>query len=182
MACDLTLGLLEPCKSNVGGIDKIYFVNFGEMGAVTLGTDDEITDLAGTFSAFEYEVKSDATNLEETTNSSRETGTTFFGQTINITLKNKSKESNKQLKLMAYGRPHVVIWDRNGKAWLAGLLRGCEVTGGTAVTGGAMGDLYGYTLVLTGNENSLANSITGATTANAFAGMSSATVTIVQGT
>ena len=82
---------------------------------------------------------------------------------------------------MAYGRPHVVIWDRNGKAWLAGLERGCEVTGGSVVTGGAMGDLYGYTLVLTGEEKLPANLIDGATAADPFAGMTSATATKVQG-
>jgi len=179
--CDLTAGRLEPCKSNVGGIDKIYFVNFGDLGTVTQAATDEITDLTGTFSAFEYEVKSSATNLEEAPNSSRDNGTTFFTQTINITLKNKTKEMNNQLKLMAYGRPHVVIWDRNGKAWLAGLERGCEVTGGSVVTGGAMGDLYGYTLVLTGEEKLPANLIDGATKTDPFAGMTSATVTIVKG-
>lgn len=181
MSCDLTLGRLEPCKNNVGGIDKIYFVNYGDMGTVTTGSDDDITDMTGTFSIYEYEVKSDATNLEETITSDRNTGTTFFSQVINITLKNKSKEMNKQLKLMAYGRPHVIIWDRNGKAWLAGLNRGCEVTGGTVVTGGAMGDLYGYTITLTGQEELPANIIDGATAADPLAGMSSATVTVVQG-
>lgn len=182
MACDLTLGRLEPCKENVGGIDKIYFVNFGDLGTVTTGSDDDVTDLTGTFSAYEYEVKSDATNLEETVNSDRNNGTTFFTQTINITLKNKSKEMNKQLKLMAYGRPHVVVWDRNGKAWLCGVNRGCEVTGGTVVTGGAMGDLYGYTITLTAQEELPAQIIDGATAADPFAGMTSASVTIVQGT
>ena len=29
---------------------------------------------------------------------------------------------------------------------------GCEVTGGTIVTGAAAGDLYGFTLVLEGQE------------------------------
>ena len=178
--CDLTLGRLEPCKSNVGGIDKIYFVNFGDMGTVTTGSDDDITDITGSFSAYEYEVKSSATNFEQTINSSRDNGTTFFTQTINITLKNLTKEMNKQLKLMAYGRPHVVVWDRNGNAFLAGLNRGCEVTGGSVVTGGAMGDLSGYTITLTAEEELPAQFIDGATEADPFAG-TSATVTIVEG-
>ena len=180
MSCDLTLGRLEPCKSNVGGIDKIYFVNFGDMGTVTTGSDDDITDITGSFSAYEYEVKSSATNFEQTINSSRDNGTTFFTQTINITLKNLTKEMNKQLKLMAYGRPHVVVWDRNGNAFLAGLNRGCEVTGGSVVTGGAMGDLSGYTITLTAEEELPAQFIDGATEADPFAG-TSATVTIVEG-
>jgi len=181
MSCDLMAGRLEPCKSAVGGIDKIYFVNFGDLGAATVGSSDEITDLDGTFSAYEYEVKSSATNLESTINSSRDNGTTFFTQAINITLKNLTQAMNKELKLMAYGRPHVVVWDRNGKAWLCGINRGCEVTGGTVVSGGAMGDLYGYTITLTAEEELPPQSLEGATVADPFAGMTSATVTIVQG-
>lgn len=181
MSCDLTLGRLEPCKSNVGGIDKIYFVNFGDLGTVTTGSDDDITNLSGTFSAYEYEVKSSGTNMETAINSSRDNGTTFFTQTINITLKNLTQAMNKELKLMSYGRPHVVVWDRNGKAWLCGVNRGCEVTGGSVVTGGAMGDLYGYNITLTAEEELPPQSLDGATNANPFAGMTSATVTIVQG-
>src|SRR6056297_3100694 len=157
MACDLTLGRLEDCKSNVGGIDAIYFINFGEMGDATIGTDDDITDLSGTFSAFKYEVKSSATNFEQTINSSRDNGTTFISQVVNMTLKGLSKEDNKELKLLAWGRPHIVVEDRNGSSWLFGLERGAEVAGGTAVSGGAMGDLSGYTLNMTAEEKTFAN-------------------------
>ena len=181
MACDLTAGRLEPCKSNVGGIDKIYFVNFGDLGAATFGTDDEVLTLAGTFNAYEYEVKSSATTLETTTNSSRDNGTTFFTQNINLTLKGLTQAMNKELKLMAYGRPHVIVADRNGNAWLCGINRGCEVTGGTMVTGGAMGDLNGYTITLTAEEELPPQSLDGATKDDPFAVVAPVNATIVQG-
>lgn len=181
MACDLTLGRIEDCKSSVGGIDAIYFVNFGDLGNVTLGTDDEITDADGTFSAFKYAVKSTATNFEQTINSSRDNGTTFISQVVNMTLKGLSKSDNKELKLMAWGRPHIVVEDRNGNAFLFGLERGAEVTGGTAVSGGAMGDLSGYTLNFTAEEKTFANFLNGAVVGDPFAGLTSATATIVEG-
>jgi len=40
---------------------------------------------------------------------------------------------------------------------LSGLEHGMDVSGGTVVTGGAMGDLSGYTLTLTGMEKIPAN-------------------------
>ncbi len=40
---------------------------------------------------------------------------------------------------MAYGRPIVIVEDRNSNFFVAGLEHGCEVTGGTIVTGAAMG-------------------------------------------
>ena len=56
MACDLSAGRNVPCKDVVGGIDAVYFVDFGNLGAITL-TSDEVTDMAGTFSAYKYDVK-----------------------------------------------------------------------------------------------------------------------------
>ena len=49
-------------------------------------------------------------------------------------------------------RPHVFVEDYNSNYFLLGAVHGCEVTGGTIVTGAAMGDLSGFTLVLTAEE------------------------------
>jgi len=160
MACDLTLGRKEPCKDSVGGIKNCYFVDFGDLGTVTL-TNDEITNITGlnqdgNLTAFKYELKGNS-NFEQTITSSRETGTTFVEQTLTLTLKKLSKEDNKELKLLAYGRPHVAIEDYNGNVFMMGLEHGAEVTGGTIATGAAMGDMSGYTLTMSASEISPAN-------------------------
>ena len=180
MACDLSLGRKEPCKDVVGGIKAVYFTDFGDLGTVT-ETDDEITDLSGTFSAYKYEVKGNS-SFEQNITSSRENGTTFFEQTLNLTLHKLSKEDNKELKLLAYGRPHVAVEDYNGNVFLMGLQHGADVSGGTIVTGAAMGDLSGYTLSLSAMEVKPANFIASPTITDPYAGMSSATATIVVGT
>ena len=180
MACDLSLGRKEPCKDVVGGIKAVYFTDFGDLGTVTK-TDDEITDLSGTFTAFKYEVKGNS-SFEQNITSSRENGTTFFEQTLNLTLHKLSKEDNKELKLLAYGRPHVAVEDYNGNVFLMGLQHGADVSGGTIVTGAAMGDLSGYTLTLSSMEVEPANFVSAPTAADPFAGMTSATVTVTEGT
>jgi len=58
-------------------------------------------------------------------------------------LKKLSKETNKELKLLAYGRPHVAVEDYNGNVFVMGLQHGAEVTGGTVSTGAAMADSSG---------------------------------------
>lgn len=181
MACDLTQGRKVPCKDVVGGINRVWFVDFGDLGTLTTGADDELTNATGTFSAYEYDVKG-ANSLEQNFNVSRENGTTFFEQVLNLTLTKLSKEDNKELKLIAYGRPHIFVEDYNGNVFLVGADHGAEVTGGTAVTGSSMGDLSGYTLSLTGSEKLMANFVDGATAADPFAGLASATATIVVGT
>jgi hypothetical protein len=180
MACDLTKGRAIPCKDSTGGISRVYFIDFGDLGTITL-TNDEVTNISGTFSAYQYLVKGNS-SFEQTFNSSRENGTTFFTQTLNLTLTKLTKEDNKELKLLAYGRPYVVVQDYNGNAFLMGMVNGAEVTGGTIVTGAAMGDLSGYTLTLEGQEIMPANFIAGATLANPFAGLAGANDTIVVGT
>ena len=160
MACDLTLGRKEPCKDVVGGIKNIYFVDFGDL---TLTFDsapdvDVVSSVGTSVENFKYEVKGNS-SLEQTVNASRENGTVFYEQTLNLTLHKLTKEDNKELKLMAYGRPHVVIEDYNKNLMIMGLEHGADVSGGTIVTGAAMGDLSGYTLTLTGMEKMPANFI-----------------------
>tara|TARA_R100000541_G_scaffold5598_1_gene13041 strand:+ start:586 stop:1176 length:591 start_codon:yes stop_codon:yes gene_type:complete len=163
MSCDLTLGRKEPCKDVVGGLKNVYFVEFGGLGTVTL-TNDEITNMTGTtiggtansLTAFKYELKGNS-SFEQTITSSRENGTTFFDQTLTLTLKKLTKEDNKELKLLAYGRPHVAVEDYNGNVFMMGLTHGADVNGGTISSGAAMGDLSGYTLTLNAQETLAAN-------------------------
>lgn len=160
MSCDISLGRLEPCKTSNGGLKAVYFVNWGDATGVTYdATDtDAITAVAGTPTAYKYDLKGNS-SFEQTINSSRENGTTFFEQTLNLTLKKLTIKDHKQIKLLAYGRPQVIVQDNNDNYFWCGLEHGMEVSGGTIVTGAAMGDLSGYTLVLTGQENVPANFI-----------------------
>jgi hypothetical protein len=121
---------------------------------------DAIDTLGSGLTAYKYELKG-TSSFEQAITSSRDNGTTFFDQTLNLTLHKLSKQSHKEIKLMAYGRPIVIVEDRNGNFFVAGLEHGCEVTGGTIVTGAAMGDMSGYTLVLNGQEPVPANFLDG---------------------
>jgi len=188
MACDLTRGRKEPCKDVVGGLKNVYFVDFGDLGTVT-ETSDEITDMTGDSSnnltAYKYELKGNS-SFEQTVTASRENGTVFFDQTLNLTLKKLTKEDNAELKLLSYARPHVVVEDYNGNCMLMGLEHGADVNGGTIVTGGAMGDLSGYTLTLNAQEREPANFMDVDSTQTGFpfsefAGLSG-TITITEGT
>lgn len=158
MACDLAIGRVEPCKDSVGGLKNLYFVNYGDLGAITydVTNSDVIDAVAGTPDAYKYEIKG-ASSFTQNIQSSRDTGTTAFEQVVEVTLKKLTIADHKELKILAFGRPHVIVEDYNGNFFLAGLEHGAEVTGGTIVTGTAMSDLSGYTLTLTGMERTPAN-------------------------
>jgi len=180
MACDLTKGRKEPCKDSVGGIKAVYFADFGDITISYDSTDTDVVDSLGAVTVFKYELKGNS-SFEQAITSSRENGTTFFDQTLSLTLKKLTVQDNKELKLMAYGRPHIIVQDYNGNAFLMGAEHGCDVNGGTIVTGAGMADMSGYTLTFSAQEQVPANFLEGATEANAFAGMT-ATVTVTEGT
>ena len=159
MACDLTHGRLEVCKEFVGGIKAVYFIPYGVLGAITYGStdaSDKISTIAGTMSLYKYELKG-ANSFEQTITSSRENGTTFVEQTLTFTIKGLDASTTKQMKLLAWGRPHVVIKTNANNFFLAGLEHGMDVTTGLIANGTAMGDLNGYTLTLVGQEAIPAN-------------------------
>jgi len=163
MACTLNKGRTEPCKDAVGGIQAVYFVDFGDLGTPTYAsaTSAEITDFTeATITAYKYEVKGNS-SLEQTITASRENGTTFYDQVLNLTLHKLSAQSHDELALIAVARPHVIVEDNNGNLMLVGLEHGADVNGGTVVTGAAMGDLSGYTLTLQATEKKPANFLSG---------------------
>ena len=158
MACNVTAGRVLPCKAGFGGIKAAYFFDLDALGALTY-TDGVITTIAGTPTVYEYDVKN-TSSLETAINSSRETGTTFYEQTLSLTLTYLDSPTQEQIKLIAWGRPSVAVEDYYGNMFIAGLENGMEMTGGTIGTGTQPGDLSGFTMTLVGQEVDPATFIT----------------------
>tara|TARA_R110001592_G_scaffold316860_1_gene593399 strand:- start:209 stop:754 length:546 start_codon:yes stop_codon:yes gene_type:complete len=166
MSCLITTGRNEVCKDSVGGLQGVYFVNY-ETGSFSKNASGEVSSLSGSTVYF-YELKGTST-YTETVNSSRENGTTFFSQETVVNLKKLTNEMTTQLKLLAYGRPQILVWTNSGDTLLAGEVHGNDLTAGTIQTGGALGDLYGYSATFTGEEKLPAPFISGSTVADPFA-------------
>jgi hypothetical protein len=171
MACNITQGRQEVCKESIGGLAGVYFINY-TTGSFTKNGSGQVTALPSGSTVYYYELKGNST-YTETVNSSRDNGTTFFSQELVLNLKKLTNEMTTQLKLMAYGRPQIVVWTMNGDALLVGEREGADVTAGTIQTGGALGDLYGYSITFTGQEQLPAAFLSGSTTTSPFAGLSS---------
>jgi hypothetical protein len=181
MACNLTAGRNEPCKDAIGGLQGVYFLNFA-TGSFTKDGSGEITAIptASYASAYYYELKGNS-SYTETVNTSRDNGTTFFSQELTLNLKKLSNEMHTQLKLLAYGRPKVVVQTKNGEAFLVGELEGADVTAGSIQTGAAVGDLYGYSVTLTATEKLPSAFLSGSSVNDTFGNLSEAPA-IVYGT
>ena len=169
MSCDISRGRLEPCKDSVGGLNAVYFINRGDLGAVTytVSPADAIDTVAGSPDAYKFDIKGGSTYTENI-QSSRESGTTTFEQVLELQLTKLTKEDHNTVKLLAYGSPHILIEDNNGNVFLAGLEHGMDVSGGTIVSGAAMGEMSGYTLTFSGMERVPANFLADTITAVGF--------------
>lgn len=180
MACDLTAGRTVKCKDVVGGLDAVYFINYDEITGYTYdATNTDVIETitgGGTINAYKYELKGNS-SFEQTITSDRNNGTTFYSQVLNLTFTKQTLADHKEIKLLAQGRPRVVVKDHNDNYFVCGLDWGADVTGGTIVTGAAMGDLSGYTLVLTAEEKLPANFME----ATDDAGLATAGLTVVTG-
>ena len=169
MSCDISHGRLEVCKDTIGGLKNIYVLNYGMYDETditydtALGYEDVITGItltpiAPATSTFIYKFELKGTNSFETTiTSSRENGTTFFEQVLSVQLKKQDAITHKQVKLLSYGRPNIIVETNAGQYFIGGLLRGMDVTAGTISNGTALGDMNGYSLTFTGQEAVPAN-------------------------
>jgi len=154
MACTLTTGRKIPCKSAFGGIKTVLFANYGTIASIAVDSTTKIATITNGSPApvwFEYDVKGNS-SLETTVTSSRENGTTFYTQTLNLTLTYLDAKTQAELQLLAVSRPYAVVVDYYGNSFLCGFENGMDLTGGTVVTGAAAGDLSGFTLTFEGME------------------------------
>jgi len=159
MACDLTAGRLEPCKDSNGGLRAIYFINFD----ATLFDNftfvaEEITALTAPVTCFKYELRGANNSFDEANENSRDNGTSFWTGTGTFVLKKQDLVTQKEVRLLSFGRPHIIVEDYNGNFRLAGIKNGCECAVSTA-SGAAMGDLNGYNIVATSQEADMASFI-----------------------
>ena len=170
MACALTTGRKVPCKSAFGGIKTVLFADYGTIASVTVDAASKeatIVDASTPPVWFEYDVKGNS-SLETTVTSSRENGTTFYTQTLNLTLTYLDAKTQAELQTLAVGRPYIVVVDYYGNNFLCGFDAGMECTGGTVVTGAAAGDLSGFTLTFEGMEETAPYFLASAVTASAL--------------
>mgnify|MGYP003132775089 CR=1 FL=1 len=171
MACNLTRGLLVDCKDQIGGLKKIYFVKSYcsdiTARAVFNGTNPLQMDNAGFenwdikedigsgvdgVQVFQYDLRPNLSSMTVNFNSDPATGTTFFEQTLSITMQKLSVAQTNELKLISYNRSQVFVLDNNDNVFLLGMDNGVDVSGGTAVSGAGKGDMTGFTLELRAEE------------------------------
>lgn len=158
MACLITAGKLLGCRDQRGGIKNLYFANYDDYGYTIAA--QELTALGTLDEVFQYEVKATTNALTETGTSSEDNGTFVNAQSLAVTLPRLKADLQAQVQLICAGRPQVFVEDYNGNIMLIGATNG-TMSNCTKVSGGAGGDLSGYTLTIAAEESNLSPFLTG---------------------
>ena len=173
MACDINEGRLRPCKNSIGGLGKLYLFNYVEKPfTVSNGVVTAINPILTT--VFEYEIEGDGNNIAESLVSDRNTGTSINTQTGTIVLKKVDAVTSYQMNLLAYSQPQAIVKDRNGIYHAIGIDDGIDFTV-AQTTGGAKGELNGYTLTGVSTTGALSPKLDSATV-SAFLALVSPTI------
>ena len=158
MNCNfITSGRNLGCKDSVSGLKAIYFASYDDLDYENVAFDATNTDEVETWTPaaalnlYKYELKG-ANGFETGINSSRDNGTTFFEGKLSIQLKKQDVATHKNIKLLSFGRPRIIVRTMTDQFFLMGLEQGADVTGGTVSSGQALGDFNGYSLEFTSQE------------------------------
>jgi len=157
MACDITRGRLIDCKDTIGGLKAIFIAKQynNNVEAVANIATTEMTDAGfdswseasgGKTIVFKYDLIPNLSSMTVNVNSDNANGTTFFEQTLSVVLQKIDHDMTNELRLIAYSRAQIFVQDQNDNVFLLGMNNGCHVSGGTVITGTAMGDQNGYTI------------------------------------
>ena len=153
MSCDLSSGRVVDCKDQVGGIKTVYIGNYADMpaGAAWLAASNDTVTAIEAQTFYQFDVRPETATLSVSFQSDPASGTTFFEQSLSVTLQKLDATDIADIKALTKGRPNIWVEDNNGNNFLLGAVHGCNVTGQLEL-GTGFGDFTGYRIDCVGRE------------------------------
>lgn len=169
MGCKITTEILRGCRSNVGGIKKVYIANFDDMVSVTPVVSDDLTDtgmitaisMAGSPAAgfYRYEFTKDSSSYTQTFSQDIASETGGWVQSLNLIFAKNEASKRNAVKMLGQNSTLIIVEDKNNKFWLLGEENGCELTAAEAGSGVLQTDRNGYSVTFEGRERFAAREI-----------------------
>lgn len=152
-SCFTSSNICKGCRDAVGGIKSAYVVA-GCVTGITQNADQEILTVGATGgTVYQFQVEKNTSNFVETIQASLENGTVVYNQVVNLVFLKLQQSTRNQIKLLAQNTNLKVFVETNeGDIFYLGEDFGLALQTGTAESGTAFADRYGYTVVLEGFE------------------------------
>lgn len=153
MACAIVSGYTIDCRESVGGIDAVFFAEFGNVTILDAsGVVTGITKLAGKkFFKFEIPTKSSAVASSNPTGSI-ENGSLFFEQTLDFPINKRDATTRNIITTLSKNKVIAITLDKDGTYRMYGKQFGMYLGGSTGTSGAAAGDAQGYVLKFEATE------------------------------
>lgn len=153
MACAIVSGYTIDCRDSVGGIDAVYFAEFGNVTILdSSGVVTGITKVTGKkFYKFEIPTKSSAV-ASSNPMGSIENGTLFFEQTLDFPVNKRDATTRNIITTLSKNKVVAVTLDKDGTYRMYGKQFGMYLGGSTGTSGAAAGDAQGYVLKFEATE------------------------------
>ena len=153
MACAIVSGYTIDCRDSVGGIDAVFFAEFGNVTILDAsGVVTGITKVTGKkFYKFEIPTKSSAVASSNPTGSI-ENGSLFFEQTLDFPINKRDATTRNIITTLSKNKVVAVTLDKDGTYRMYGKQFGMYLGGSTGTSGAAAGDAQGYVLKFEATE------------------------------
>jgi hypothetical protein len=161
-SCFTSANICKGCRDSVGGIKSAYVVAGCVTGTTENGDQEILTVGALSGTVYQFQVEKNTSNFVETIQASLENGTVVYNQVVNLVFLKLQQSTRNQIKLLAQNTNLKVFVETNeGDIFYLGEDFGLALQTGTAETGTAFADRYGYTVVLEGFEKEPAKKLAG---------------------
>ena len=161
-SCFTSANICKGCRDAVGGVKSVYVVAGCVTGYTENGDQEILTVGALSGTVYQFQVEKNTSNFVETIQASLENGTVVYNQVVNLVFLKLQQSTRNQIKLLAQNTNLKVFVETNeGDIFYLGEDFGLALQTGTAETGTAFADRYGYTVVLEGFEKEPAKLLAG---------------------
>lgn len=165
----LTAGLTVACEARSGGVKNVWLANVDDVTSFTLTGDDySAATMVATKVFYEFEFEQDTAERRE--NISRENGSTVAAHEVEFFVPKMSSANRAALaQIIEQSNCGIVaiIEDSNSVKWVVGysesqlLERPLKVTSDASLSGKALSDLNGSTVIIGSTDTEKARVFTG---------------------
>jgi hypothetical protein len=154
MACSCILDeYVLSCRDNIGGIQKVFIGCYNSDVVFGLTSSNVIISSSGaTVSYYTFEQEIETGSFVQNGQFSTENGTSFYEQTLEITLHKMDAIMRNRVSTLGQGKWRIIVLDQRGTYWLMGYQNPIRVSAATPNLGKAYGDLNGAVITFLGKE------------------------------
>jgi hypothetical protein len=153
MACAITSGYTIDCRENIGGLQAVFLVEFGNVTsfAEVSGLVTGITKATGK-RFYKFEVPRATANTSSNATASEENGSVFYTHQVVFPLNKRDSTTANIVRTLAKNKLVAVTLDMDGNYRMYGQRNGLYLASTESGSGTAAGDRNGYNITLTGIE------------------------------